>query len=253
MSELAEKVKNTELKGDAKTLVDMVNDMEAEFARALPLATSAKRFVRIALTTLRTNPKLMTCTAQSVLGGLMQAAQLGLEISDVLGEAFLVPRTNRRLGTVEATFQLGYRGLINLAGRSGVTVDPHEVYAPDEFDFRYGTEAYLHHTPVLDRQGDVTAFYAVALFPGDRQPQFTVMSARQMEEHRDKFASDSRDNSPWHTNYVAMARKTVVRRLLTYLPMAPEASTGLAADAHVVTASPVTPHDLDIVEVLDET
>lgn len=249
MSDLAEKIQNTDHDGPKKTLLDMVNDMEGEFERALPDHMSASRFARVALTTLRTTPRLLECSAASVLGGLMQAAQLGIEISDVRGQAYLIPRRNKKLGTVEATFQLGYKGMIDLAGRGGITVDPHEVYSVDEFDFQYGTNAFLNHRPALDKEGKVVAFYAVAFFPQGRYPQFTVMSLRQMEEFRDAFASDSRDSSPWKTNFVAMARKTTVRRLLGYLPLPVEAAQGLAADSRVVLARESKPHELEVSDI----
>lgn len=238
MSDLAERIDIASTpEGEGKDLLALVHDMRPAFEAALPKHMSPERFGRVALTTLRTNPRLLECSAASVLGGFLQAAQLGLEISDVRGQAYLIPRKNRKTGTIEATFQLGYKGMIDLAGRGGITVDPHEVAVEDEFDFRYGTESYLHHTPAWrEKRTELVAFYAVAEFADGRTAKFTVMGRLEMEEFRDAHRSDDRRGSPWEVNFAAMGRKTVVRRLLGYLPLPVEAATGIAADDRTVTA-----------------
>jgi recombination protein RecT len=248
MSDLAERVQNATVPDEGgKNLLALVHDMRPAFEQVLPRVMSAERFARVAMTVLRQNPKLMECEARSVLGGFLQAAQLGLEISDVRGQAFLISRKNNKTGDLEATFQLGYKGMIDLAGRGGITVDPHEVAPEDEFDFRYGTEAYLHHSPAWrDKRGLSVAFYAVAEFADEqvgsvvrrRRSQFTVMGRGEMEEFRDRHRSDKRPGNVWETSFDAMGRKTVVRRLLNYLPLPVEAASGIAADDRTVLADP---------------
>jgi recombination protein RecT len=207
----------------------------AEFKRALPGHVGVDRFVRVALTTINTDPKLQACTKDSILAGLMQAAQLGLEVSGVRGQAFLVPRNNRRANTKEATFQLGYRGMIDLAARSGITVDTDIVYANDEFEFQRGTEPKLYHRPTFGEQGPVIAYYAVAHFSDNRRSQFVIRSVHAIEAHRDKFASQ-RDyttkevTGPWVEQFDAMATKTVIRMLLDKLPTSIELRQAVVAD-----------------------
>lgn len=238
MSDLATKIEiASEPDANAQTMLQLIRDMRPAFEKALPRHMSAERFARVALTTVKSNRGLLGCTAESVLGGFLQAAQLGLEISDVRGQCYLIPRKNRKAGTTEATFQLGYKGMIDLAGRGGITVDAHEVTVEDEFDFRYGTEAYLHHTPVWrEKRSDLVAFYSVAEFADGRLPKFTVMGRLEMEGFRDQHRSDDRQGSAWDTNFPAMGRKTVIRRLLGYLPLPVEAAQGIAADDRAVLA-----------------
>lgn len=242
MSDLAAKIEvASEQDAHAKNMLQLIQDMRPAFEKALPNGMSPERFGRVALTTVKSNPRLLGCSAESVLGGFMQAAQLGLEISDVRGQAYLIPRKNRTLGYDEATFQLGYKGMIDLAGRGGITVDPHEVAPEDEFDFRYGTEAYLHHTPAWrEKRSAPVAFYAVAEFADGRPSKFTVMGRLEMEEFRDAHRSDdpSKRKGPWDLNFPAMGRKTVIRRLLGYLPLPVEAATAIAADDRTVLADP---------------
>ena len=78
-------------------------------------AVTAERFTRIALTEFRRNPKLLDCTEQSLLGGLLLSAQLGLEIGGPLGQSWLIPFRDTKTGTSEAIWILGYKGIIALA------------------------------------------------------------------------------------------------------------------------------------------
>ena len=207
----------------------------SSFAMALPAHVTADRFLRCALTALRTNPKLALCTEASVISGLMQAAQLGVEVNDVRGQAYLIPRWSSKLGCNEAVFQLGFRGAIDLAARGGITVDVDEICERDEYDFERGTTPRLYHKQSLGDRGTPIAYYAVAHFADDRRPTFALMSRREVEAHRDQFGS-ARGKSgdlfgPWVDHFDAMARKTVVIALLNYLPSTTELRQAMVDDA----------------------
>lgn len=226
--------KQDEQRSQVATLRHAIERNQAEFARALPRHVTPDRFLRCALTALNTVPNLNKCTQHSVMAGLMQAAQLGLEVSDVRGQAYLIPRRNNRQGTYEATFQLGFRGMIDLAARSGITVDVDEIRQNDAYDYERGTNPRLYHKPVLGDRGPVLGYYAVAHFSDGRPPQFVIMSKAEVEEHRDKFASTKRDGAvigPWADHPDAMSRKTVIRKLLNYLPVSPELREANVIDA----------------------
>lgn len=229
------------------TLRQAVRASESAFKMALPEHIKVDRFIRAAFTAINVVPRLGECTQDSVLAGLMQAAQLGLEVSDVRGQCFLIPRQDNRAGGVmKASFQLGYRGMIDLAARSGITVDAEELHANDQFDFSLGTNRFLHHRPTFDDRGPVLAYYATATFADKRTPAFAVMSLLEVEEHRDKFAStrDSRSKEikgPWVDHFDAMARKTVIRALLNYLPVAVELREAMHAEAIDVESREVPP------------
>jgi recombination protein RecT len=230
-----------------KLMRDAVKAAEHGFAMALPAHVTAERFMRAAFTALNTVPRLAECTQQSVLAGLMQAAQLGLEVSDVRGQAYLIPRRDKRDSTMKASFQLGYRGMIDLAARSGITVDAEEIHERDEYDYALGTTRYLRHKPPLGPRGKVLGYYATAVFADHRQPAFTLMSVEEVEEHRDRFASarDSKDRivGPWSEHFDAMARKTVIRQLLNYLPVSVELRDAAHRDAIETTGTDVGPID----------
>ncbi|SOZ99482.1 Protein RecT [Cupriavidus taiwanensis] len=202
----------------------------------LPKHVSADRLIGIALGALRATPKLLECKVESLLSALVQCAQLGLEPNTPLGHAYLIPFENRRRQTVEVQIILGYKGLIDLARRSGqvISIAAHEVCERDHFVFEYGLYEKLEHRPPLtgDR-GKVIAFYAVAKLK-DGGHAFEVMSKEQVDAIRDAsqnyaFAKD-KGATVWAKHYVEMGRKTVLRRIFKYLPVSIELQSAFDLD-----------------------
>lgn len=220
--------KQTVERSKVATLRDAIERNHDQFAMALPQHVDAGRFMRAAFTALNVVPRLQECTQTSILAGLMQAAQLGLEVADVRGQAYLIPRNIK--GTMTAAFQLGYRGMIDLAARGGITVDVDEVCANDELSYQRGTTPRLYHKPTLSKRGEVIAYYAVAQFADGRPPTFVIIGKGEAEDHRDKFAGTVKDGSPWVDHFDAMARKTVVKMLLNYLPATVELRQAVAIE-----------------------
>ena len=124
-------------------ITDMVKALEPEIKRALPSVITPERFTRMALSAINNTPKLAECTPISFLAALMNAAQLGLEPNTPLGEAYLIPFQNK--GVLECQFQLGYRGLMNLAYRNEQlqTISAQCVYANDAFEYELGLNSRL--------------------------------------------------------------------------------------------------------------
>lgn len=211
---------------ELSTIRNLIEGQKAEIARALPKHLDADRLARIAFTTIRSTPAIARCTPESLLGGLMTCAQLGLEPGP-LGHAYFVPYKN------EVTFILGYRGMIELALRSGKikSLIAREVYERDTFEVEYGLEDRLVHRPeIVGQRGDVIAYYAVAKFDSGGHA-FVVMSKPDIDKVRKR--SRASDNGPWATDYDAMAKKTCVRRLFNYLPTSVEMQQALSQDGQV--------------------
>ncbi|NPV52175.1 MAG: recombination protein RecT [Firmicutes bacterium] len=208
--------------GPADTIAAYLKRMEPEIKRALPKHMDPDRLTRIALTTIRTNPKLLKCSVQSLMAAVMTAAQLGLE-PGLLGHCYIIPYSG------EAQFQIGYKGLIDLARRSGniESIAAHEVCENDEFEFEYGLNEKLRHKPALKDRGRVILFYAYAKFR-DGGHQIEVMSIDEIEQIRKR--SKAGNTGPWVTDYVEMGKKTVVKRLCKYLPISVEVMRGIAQD-----------------------
>lgn len=214
-----------------KSMQDYIKAMAPAIKAALPSVMTPERFTRIVLSALSSNPKLQQCTPQSFLGAMMTAAQLGLEPNTPLGQAYLIPFRNK--GTLECQFQLGYKGLIDLAYRSGqvTMIQAHTVYENDEFSYELGLEPKLHHVPALCDRGDPIAYYGV-FHTKDGGFGFQVMSVSDVRSHAQRY-SKSYTSGPWQTNFDEMARKTVIKKLLKYAPLKSEFARAIAQDETV--------------------
>jgi recombination protein RecT len=211
-----------------KNTVGQVMAMTQQIQVALPQGLSAERFTRVIVTELRRNPRLAETQWISLAGSVMLAAQLGLEPGP-LGLAFLVPYKN------ECTLQIGYKGYIELARRSGYiqSLSAHEVRASDEFEFEYGLEERLTHRPNFLDDSAPIAYYAVARYK-DGGHNMVVLSKRQVDSYRARSPAARGGQSPWDTDYDAMAKKTCVRRLVPYLPLTIETATALSFEDRTV-------------------
>jgi recombination protein RecT len=176
-----------------------------------------ERMSRTALSEIKKNPSLANATPDSVMKGIMGAAYLGLEIGNGLGHAYLVPFKNKA-GIYEATLIVGYQGLMELAYRSTevLSIEAHEVYENDEFDFQYGLDGFLKHKPVRKR-GELMAVYAIATLKNG-QKQFEVLWREDIEHAKSFSRSADKSASPWKNHYAAMAKKTAIRRLAKFIP-----------------------------------
>lgn len=230
----AQAVEQTEPK-QPKTIGQLIDLQRSEIARALPKHMDADRLARIATTTIKTTPKLLECSATSLLGALMLSAQTGLEPGP-LGHVYFVPRWNGKTKTQECQWQLGYRGIIELARRSGnlVSIEARDVRANDHFEYRYGLDEKLDHQPYMggDR-GPIIAAWGLAKFT-DGGHYFVVLSRADIEEAKERSDSAAKGFGPWITDYAAMARKTVIRRMAPYLPLSAEQAQVIAHDDAVV-------------------
>lgn len=218
------------------SIQDYIKVMAPEIKKALPSVMTPERFTRITLSALSTNPQLGACTPKSFLGAMMTAAQLGLEPNTPLGQAYLIPFKNH--GVLECQFQLGYKGLIDLAYRSGevAVIQAHTVYSNDEFEYELGMDPKLRHIPAKSNRGDPIYFYAIFKTKSGGYG-FEVMSKSDIDDHARRYSQSSRkgSSSPWQTNYEEMAKKTVLKRVLKYAPLKSDFVRGLAQDGVIKT------------------
>lgn len=223
-------------KKQPQTIKNYINAMSGEIAKALPQVMTPERFTRIALSAVSNTPKLGNCTPQSFLGAMMNAAQLGLEPNTPLGQAYLIPFENRKKGVTECQFQIGYKGLIDLAYRSGEVkmIDAQVVYENDEFEYELGIDPILKHKPARTNRGNPIYFYATFKLTNGGQG-FQVMSIEDVREHAKKY-SKTYNNGPWQTNFEEMAKKTVLKKLLKYAPLKTEFVKQVTSDETIKTS-----------------
>lgn len=195
--------------------------MKPQFMAALPKHITPDRMVRIAMTAIQNTPKLLECDQTSLFSAVMRSAQLGLEPDGVLGQAYLIPYGNK------VQFIIGYKGLIDLARRSGdvTSIFAKEVCKNDHFEYQFGLVDVLEHKPAEGERGEVTHFYAIAKFTNGGH-HYDVMTVAEVEAIRNAsqgYMSAKKFNkladSPWVKNFEEMGKKTVIRRISKYLPM----------------------------------
>ena len=223
-------VENT---GEKKTMQTYIKSMEGEIKKALPSVITPERFTRMVLSAISTNPKLGACTPNSFLGAMMSAAQLGLEPNTPLGQAYIIPFSNK--GTLEAQFQLGYKGLIDLAYRSGEVelVQAHIVYENDKFECEFGLEPKLVHVPADSNRGEAIKVYAMFKTKAGGYG-FEVMSMDDVRKHAKKYSQSFNSiYSPWTTNFEEMAKKTVLKKCLKYAPLKSDFVRGVVQDGSI--------------------
>lgn len=224
----------------------LLRQKAGEITKMLPKHLNAERLMKVAQIAATTTPALAKCDVASLVGAIGQCAQMGLEPNTVLGHAYLVPFNTKRkdanggerwVNSVQVI--IGYKGLIDLARRSGqiVSIAAHEVCASDRFELVYGLDEKLNHTPAMGERGEVIGFYAVAKLK-DGGHCFEFMSRHQVETIRDgsqgfqqakKYGKEA--THPWSAHFVEMGRKTVIRRLAKFLPLSVEFQTGVALDS----------------------
>lgn len=217
----------------------LLNQKKAEIAKMLPRHLNPERLLKVAQIAATTTPALAKCDVASLVGAIGQCAQMGLEPNTVLGHAYLVPFNTKRkdaegnerwVNSVQVI--IGYKGLIDLARRSGqiISIAAHEVCEYDHFELVYGLDEKLEHRPSMGERGAVIGFYSVAKLK-DGGHAFEFMSRAQVETIRDDAEKKNhRPSSVWRDHFVEMGRKTVIRRLAKYLPLSIEFQTAAALD-----------------------
>lgn len=260
MGAIAKAGTKTAAKGGKALLQGYITQMEGEIRKALPSVITPERFTRIVMSTLSTNPKLAETTPQSFLGAMMTAAQLGVEPNTPLGQAYLIPYFNGRSKSLECQFQIGYKGLMDLAYRSGEisTIQAHVVHEGDDFEYAFGLEPTLKHIPARKDRGDPTHVYAVWKTK-DGGFGFEVMSMDDVRTHAQRYSKSAGDG-PWATNFEEMAKKTVLKKALKYAPMKSDFVRAAAQDGIVHTTldmdmslAPDSHYPEEIIEVDEST
>jgi recombination protein RecT len=201
----------------------LLEQSKKQMAMALPKHLTADRLLRVAMTSIQKNPKLLDCTQQSLLACVMTCAQLGLEPDQFLGQAYLVPYGN------VCTLIPGYRGYIALARRSGEvqSVSSQVVYDNDRFLLQYGIEEKLEHTPADGDRGNVKGAYVIFKYK-DGAYSFDYMSKGDIDKIRKR--SKAANDGPWVSDYDEMAKKTVIKRHVKLAPLSVEFAHAVALE-----------------------
>jgi recombination protein RecT len=258
-----EEQKKQEEKVKRELFVQKRNDVNAllerykgSIAQALPAHLTPDRMLRVFLTAISRTPDLVNCTQHSLMSSILTCSQLGLSPDSVLGEAFLIPFKNKKRGITECQLIIGYKGLLGLARRSGEikNIGARPVFAAqsklkgddllkeiaagkevgDYFRYSFGLDEVLEHEPgSITDPARITHFYSIAKFANGGHI-FNVMTRKQVEKVRDESANYKyatyKESTVWHTAFEEMGNKTVLRRMMKFIPLSPDLQRAIGID-----------------------
>lgn len=206
-----------------ESIFSIIEKAKPQFELSAPKGANVERNVRALVTLIKATPALQNCDPASLMSCALRVMDLGLELNAALGQAYIIPYGQ------QAQLQIGYKGMIALAKRSGEvsSVTAREVYSNDKFSFSYGIDDHLHHEPALKDRGELIAVYALAKMK-DGGTQFEVLSKDEVDKIRN--TSKMKNSMPWTQFYGEMARKTAIRRLFKHLSISVEINEAIAID-----------------------
>ena len=192
------------------------------------LGKKAAAFSSAMLNIYQSDKRLQECDGRSILGAGMLAATMDLSITPSLGQAYIVPFKGK------ATFQIGAKGLVQLAHRTGKYVALHagKVY---EGELR-GFDPITGEPEVGEKISDNVVGYVAYMRLVNGFEKTLFMTTAEIEAHAKKYSqSYGKSYSPWTTNFEAMASKTVLKKLLKdWGPLSQDMAEALQADQSVV-------------------
>jgi recombination protein RecT len=210
-------------KSDVRSLIES-DAFKAQIQKALPKHLTPDRFIRVAVTAMTRTPKLAECTQASLFNALLTCSQLGIEPDG--RRAHLIPYGK------DCQLIIDYKGLAELAMRSGVVANIHADVVCDADTFEYDRGSVRTHTIDFRKpRGKVYAVYAICRFK-DGTEKAEVLSAEEVEAVRKR--SRAGQAGPWVTDWNEMAKKTAFRRLSKWLPLSPEYRDALDHDADAI-------------------
>lgn len=232
MTDLSTAIAKKQTEKAEPTLRDLVRAQQPAIEAQLAGTLNSGAFVRAALSTINSSEDLQRATPTSILGAIMLAAQLRLEIGPALGHFHLTPR--KVDGKQTCLPIIGYQGYIELAYRSGriEKIETFLVRDGDAFTYAANSERGLFYewTPKdFDEKREWTGVIASAKIRG-AGTVWTYMPKDKVLARRPPYWP----STPWKTNEEEMARKTGIRALAPYMPKSTELGRALEADEQKV-------------------
>lgn len=182
----------------------------------------AKRFIASISSAVATNDTLKQCDAGTILSGALLGESLNLSPSPQLGQYYLVPYDNNKKGVKEAQFQLGYKGYVQLALRSGyykklnvLAIKKGELIKYDPLNEEI--EVALIEDDIVRENTETIGYYAMFEYlNGFRKTMY--WSKSKMEKHANKYSKGYQARKGytfWEKDFDGMAFKTMLRQLIS--------------------------------------
>lgn len=217
----------------------VLQGMKSQVAQALPKHVSAERVIQMTTTLISQNPAIAQCSAASIVGAMMQASILGFRPVNALGQCYFVPYGG------QVSFQIGYKGWIDLARRSGQIKNLYAycVRQGDEFEYELGLEPKLKHTPKSGPDQQMTHVYAVAHYK-DGGYDFIVLTRSEVESLRMRNPMQkAAPAGPWKSDYEAMAKAKAIKQLAKFMPLSDEMQQASVSDDGIIDVTKTATND----------
>lgn len=220
-----------------RQLKNMLEQDKIKTKLAEVIGKNAGSFTTSLVQIVMSNEMLNKADPSTVFNAAMMAATLNLPLNNNLGFAYIVPYNNRKAKRVEAQFQLGYKGFIQLAQRSGQfkTISAAPVYEGQlvkenpltGYEFDWSNKAGVDGAPI----GYVAYFQLLNGFEST-----LYMSTPEISAHANRYSQSFKNGyGVWADNFEAMAIKTVLKLLLSkYAPLSIDMMKAVEADQAVV-------------------
>lgn len=221
-----------------------LDKMAPEFKSALPAHVDVKRFIRVTMTAVQTNPDLVEADRRTLFAAATRAAQMGL-LPDGR-EGAIVTKRGRDGGKV-CEFRAMVAGIMKMVRNSGeVSVwSVQAVYANDKFEYELGDNERIVHKPVLKDRGELIAFYSIVKMK-DGEISREVMGIDEVHSIRNRsdawtaYKNGKIKSTPWSTDEAEMGKKTVIRRHSKRLPLSTDIDGMLREDDDLFAPAPET-------------
>lgn len=243
-------VKRKEYQDSIKNLLIAKKD---DIGRVVPQHMSPEKLINIFMMATSRQPTLLECSRFSLVNAFLQSTELGLPIGNTTGMAYLVPFKNNKTGKYEATFMPSYRGLAELARRTGFVTKIYAkiVYENDDFEYEEGSFPKIRHIPkITGERGSIIAVYAIAAIKGDDLPQIEVLTKADVDKVR--RSSRASNSGPWSDWYEEMAKKTAIKRICKTLPMSSDLAYAMEIDNAAETGDSVKSYISGVIDIPEE-
>ena len=202
----------------------------------------ANSFMSSVISVANGNPQLRNAEPMSIIGAAMVAATMQLQVIPTLGQCYIIPYGKK------AQFQVGYLGLLQLCQRSGqfkkilaAPVHEGEYVSGDEFDEEYVFDK-------KQKKSDKVIGYMAKFELLNGFTKVAYWDIDKVKAHATKFSQAFRAgfNSPWKSDFDAMAQKTVLKSILKFAPKSIEMQNAVTFDQSVINTNASDVQDLDI-------
>lgn len=229
---------------DLKNFNAMMRSEYTQNHLATVLGDKRQQFVTNLSALVSNDKKLQECEPATIMHAAITATALELPLDKNLGFAYVIPYQNKRAGVSEAQFQLGAKGITQLAIRSGqfVRINVSDVREGELKGFnRLSGDITFDWDETAEREKKKVVGYVAYFRLVNGFSKTMYMSVEEIEAHAKRYSQTYgskndyvRSQSKWSTDFDAMAQKTILKRLLTkYAPLSVEMQTAFQADQSV--------------------